>query len=58
MDWVLGLPEGSDSQDAVKNALDVFEPRHPEHPMTEVLREGLSDIGRPKRRGGWRSRAR
>ena len=29
-----------------------------DHPMTEVLRQGLTGVATPRRRGGWRSRPR
>ena len=28
----------------------------PDHPMTQVLRDGLAGYGKPARRGGWRGR--
>lgn len=54
LDWALNL-EG-DSADALpvlleRNGLEG-------HPMTDVLREGLAASQKPRRRGGWRSRAR
>ncbi|PCH66800.1 MAG: hypothetical protein COC12_12420, partial [Rhodobacteraceae bacterium] len=30
----------------------------PDHPMTEVMRQGLTKLTNPRRRGGWRTRAR
>jgi hypothetical protein len=54
LDWALNL-EG-DSADALPVLLE----RHglEGHPMTDVLREGLAASQKPRRRGGWRSRAR
>lgn len=55
LDWALGV-DGDISQ-----AITVLLERHgaeAEHPMTTVLREGLAPSGKPKRRGGWRSRDR
>lgn len=57
LDWALSLPQGSD----VRAALSALLERHrdaPGHPMTGVLRAGLSSAEPPRRRGGWRSRPR
>ena len=45
LDWALSLPDGHDSAAA-------------DHPMTQVLREGKTTLTTPRRRGGWRGRAR
>lgn len=54
LDWALNL-EGESAA-----ALTVLLERHGDdaHPMTQVLREGLSASIKPRRRGGWRSRER
>lgn len=54
LDWALNL-EG-DSQEA----LNILLKRHDvaDHPMTQVLRDGLRASETPRRRGGWRSRER
>ena len=54
LDWALSLQGDS----AV--ALNILLERHAQdqHPMDDVLREGLSASARPRRRGGWRSRER
>ena len=54
LDWALNL-EGYSAE-----ALPVLLERHglEGHPMTDVLREGLAASQKPRRRGGWRSRAR
>ncbi|QPM89430.1 hypothetical protein [Pseudooceanicola algae] len=58
MDWALSL---SDTQDQ-KAAIDLLLHRHaedaPTHPMTALLREGLTRVTPGQRRGGWRARAR
>ncbi len=58
LDWALGLAAGTDPRTAIQSALDHYAPRHPAHPMTEVLREGLAQADRPTRRGGARARDR
>lgn len=54
LDWALNL-EGETNA-----ALTVLLERHgtDDHPMTQVLKEGLATTQRPRRRGGWRSRER
>jgi hypothetical protein len=49
-DWALGLPEGAGTE-AIATLLAHYEPSHPDHPMTAVLREGLERPARPRRRG-------
>jgi hypothetical protein len=47
LDWALGLPNAGPAQIAA--LLAHYGPRHPDHPMTAVLREGL-EPGPPRRR--------
>ena len=57
LDWALSLPDGHDSAAAITRLLE----RHraaADHPMTQVLREGKTTLTTPRRRGGWRGRAR
>lgn len=57
LDWALSLPLEQDTGRAIGALLQ----RHnaeADHPMTEVLREGLTSMTAPRRRGGWRSRPR
>ncbi|AHD09192.1 hypothetical protein [Phaeobacter gallaeciensis] len=58
LDWALSLPDGVDSRQAMSALLAEVAADHPDHPMTAVLREGLESAAKPRRRGGWRSRAR
>ncbi|MFD1511258.1 hypothetical protein [Lacimonas salitolerans] len=58
LDWALSLPEGQDSRDAILRLIDRYGGDAPDHPMTQVMREGLEQMDRPRRRGGWRSRPR
>ena len=58
LDWALSLPDGQDTKAAIEAMLDRYEKVNGDHPMTEVLREGLETAKAPRRRGGWRSRER
>ena len=58
VDWALSMPLDSTGTDSVQALLARYGDSHPGHPMTDVLREGLSRPDRPKRRGGWRARDR
>ncbi|MBP7002357.1 hypothetical protein [Amaricoccus sp.] len=50
LDWALGLPSAGPAEIAL--LLDLYGGENPDHPMTEVLREGLTPPGAPRRRGG------
>ncbi len=58
LDWALSLPDEISSVDAISRLLRGPGAQQPEHPMTQVLRAGLADMEKPRRRGGWRSRER
>jgi len=58
LDWALSIDVDSDTKDLISKLLDRYQPRHPCHPMTQVLTEGLDTMSKPRRRGGWRSRDR
>lgn len=58
LDWALSLQDGSDTQKALKDIADHYAPGNPDHPMSAILNEGLTQMQEPRRRGGWRSRAR
>lgn len=55
LDWAL-QDAGDDQRAAIVEMLE----RHgaPDHPMTEVMREGLEAPRRTGRRGGWKARTR
>lgn len=56
-DWAIGAGEGAGSAEAVRRLMAYHGPGRESHPMTAVLREGLSELGEtPRRRGGRRSR--
>ena len=57
LDWALSAPSDVDMQALIGSLLA----RHgaaEDHPMTRVLREGLDQMQKPRRRGGWKSRPR
>ncbi len=58
LDWALSLPEGQEVREAIAAHLATRAASFPDHPMTQVLRQGLEASARPRRRGGWRSRMR
>lgn len=58
LDWALSLPTETDTRAALKVLLAAHETAHPDHPMNDVIKEGLTGMAAPRRRGGWRSRAR
>lgn len=58
LDWALALGDDIAPREAIRGLLAVYEGENMDHPMTEVLREGLIRSAGPKRRGGWRSRPR
>ncbi len=58
LDWALSLPVERDTGEAIRLLLAKYQPDAPDHPMTEVLTEGLVGMAAPRRRGGWRSRPR
>ena len=58
LDWALSLPLEQDTGTAINSLLGQYSPDNPDHPMTQVLKEGQSTMTAPRRRGGWRSRPR
>ncbi|WP_044026703.1 hypothetical protein [Ruegeria sp. TM1040] len=58
LDWALSTPVDLDTEAALSELLAHYGEAFPDHPMTQVLRDGLQGGARPKRRGGWRSRER
>jgi len=57
-DWALSLPTDHNTAGALKTLLNRYATDTPDHPMTEVLRLGQTEMTTPRRRGGWRARAR
>lgn len=58
LDWALSLPAEQDSGAAIAELLARFGADAPDHPMREVLQQGQTRMTNPRRRGGWRGRAR
>ena len=58
LDWALSLPMERDTGQTLRLLIERYRTDHPEHPMTEVMTEGLAGMAAPRRRGGWRSRPR
>ncbi|MDF1873385.1 hypothetical protein [Vannielia sp.] len=52
VDWALSLPEGAEQTMALKALFEQYGRHAPDHPMTAVLKAGMEDAGRPRRRGG------
>lgn len=58
LDWALSLPIEKETGEVLRILIAQYEGVHPEHPMIEVMKEGLSGMAAPRRRGGWRARPR
>ena len=58
LDWALSLPIEQDSNISIQNLLERYQSEFSNHPMTKTLEEGLLNMVKPKRRGGWKSRPR
>ena len=56
LDWALSLP--GETGPSLRALIARYEQANPDHPMIEVLQEGLTAMAAPRRRGGWRSRPR
>ena len=58
LDWALSLPDGQDANKVIGELLKLYATKAPDHPMSEVMRQGLTQMTNPTRRGGWRTRQR
>lgn len=58
LDWALSLSIELDTATVLRRLIDRYGTDATEHPMTEVMTEGLVGMAAPRRRGGWRSRPR
>lgn len=56
MDWALSLPDDMPASEALPELAARHADPAPDHPMSQVLREGLAQGRAPARRGGWRGR--
>ena len=52
LDWALSLPKDADPRPPIRFLLGHYGILAPEHPMTTVLRAGLTAPEAPRRRGG------
>ena len=58
LDWALSLPIEHDTGTVLRRLLALYGGDTADHPMTQVMTEGLVGMAAPRRRGGWRSRNR
>ncbi|MGV6803768.1 MAG: hypothetical protein ACWA49_06135 [Ruegeria sp.] len=58
LDWALSLPDAQNQKQALLELHTEYAEQDAEHPMTQVLRDGLQSAQVPRRRGGWRARER
>ncbi len=56
LDWALSLPVGRDTRPDLQALLATYGGAHANHPMTEVMTEGLAVMEAPRRRGGRKGR--
>ena len=56
LDWALSLPMERDTSETLQLLLSQYGEVNTDHPMNEVMQEGLAGMAAPRRRGGWRSR--
>ena len=56
LDWALGAVAGADPKMQITALLAHYREAYPDHPMTQVLREGLAEATPSKRRGGRKAR--
>lgn len=52
LDWALSVTGEQDIKQRIDALLDRYAAAYPDHPMTQVLREGMQDPARSGRRGG------
>ncbi len=52
LDWALSLADDTDPHEAMRVLLSDYGPANTDHPMTQVLTDGLKPGAAPRRRGG------
>jgi hypothetical protein len=52
MDWALSIPVGRSVPDAVRVLIATYGLAEPDHPMSTVLEQALTEPDAPRRRGG------
>lgn len=58
LDWALGAPDGAAALDHIQKLIGRHEPEAPDHPMTRVLKQALTQPAQKGRRGGAAARRR
>lgn len=58
LDWALNLPSDISAKTAIQQLLETYKAAAKDHPMGDVLREGLETPTEPRRRGGRAARVR
>ncbi|MCA0870328.1 hypothetical protein LCL97_05805 [Seohaeicola saemankumensis] len=58
LDWALSLPDEMSPHSALEILIRTYATGAEGHPMTGVMREGLTKLSAPRRRGGWKTRPR
>lgn len=56
LDWAIGIPAGADVQALIQQVLGKYANGADDHPMTQVLHDGLKPVVPAQRRGGRRAR--
>jgi hypothetical protein len=56
LDWAISVPAGTEARALIPDLLTLYGQDAPDHPMTQVLREGLTAPAAGVRRGGRRAR--
>ncbi|MEM9473727.1 MAG: hypothetical protein AAFY77_02980 [Pseudomonadota bacterium] len=51
-DWAMSVPDGADPRPRIEALIARYGEAEPKHPMTGVLRAGLAEPPRARRRGG------
>lgn len=52
LDWAISAPQGTEARALIPALLATYGKAAPDHPMTQVLTEGLAAAPGPGRRGG------
>ena len=55
LDWALFDEVETSAAERLQALLDHYGPQHPDHPMTQILREGVEAQAAPKKRRGGRA---
>jgi len=48
LNWALGMPDGSEYTSSLAALHSIYCSEHPDHPMTAVIKEGLTNAANPK----------